>query len=517
MSLQMTIRTVDTFKIEYKDILRKIFPALETEEIDGKLIEFLESLDPELVLAVEFPYVDKSYRDSYYLHYSSKHQVYPRDTIRVSIFQKNFNINELLSFKELDKCQSMYLGYFVIRPTKISLLGRNYINPKAFRENNFVTCLTKISTSIYGVPLSVNAFPHSTQDRITSSCAETSIWSIMEYFGNKYSDYSPALTSKITKVISDTFFQRSIPSNGLNAIQISSALRSLGFLSKIYSIRKDATSTELISFKRTISNYIESGIPIVVAVKGEGVSGHAFLLVGHEEIDLKTISLSEKIFDSDSTKFKISEKEISLIDSAEINKKFISIDDNKIPYQSIDLDNPLSHYNNERYRNCKITSVIVPLHSRIYMESNTSRKLLLELFKDIKYGIKHDEFETKDNWVFRMYLTSAKSFKRQIYMKETIKRGSLYMQILRANFPKFLWVGEFAKESDFRQCKGNARLILDATGDDSTDSLLFAQYPKRFAFFGHDKKVVEWVQPESETFDLYRNNLKGEWNKWNSN
>ena len=71
---------VDFFKSSYR--ISDINPDVET-----KLNEYLDLLKDGLFLYVEYPYVDKVYRNSYYTYFSSKHQEYERDCLRVSIFQ----------------------------------------------------------------------------------------------------------------------------------------------------------------------------------------------------------------------------------------------------------------------------------------------------------------------------------------------------------------------------------------------------------------------------------------------
>lgn len=56
-------------------------------------------------------------------------------------------------------------------------------------------------TKVLGVKLFIEGFPHSSQDSETITCAETTIWAAMEYFGTRYSDYKPVLPSTIIKTM----------------------------------------------------------------------------------------------------------------------------------------------------------------------------------------------------------------------------------------------------------------------------------------------------------------------------
>ncbi len=463
-----------------EELITKVFPELTISKIDDKLNEFLTSLKKDIYIIFEFPYVDKSYRDSFYSHYSSRHSDLPRNAVRISLFDTEVKTEDIFESKKIVEIQKSYLGYFVIRPTKSSLLGRNYISPKALQDQDFVSCLCRISTSVFGIPLTVDAFPHSTQDKIVATCAETSIWSIMEYFSNKYSEYSPALTSKITHVINETFYQRSLPSNGLTALQISSALRAFGFATRVYS---KGNEKEVGGLFRTVSDYVESGIPVVIAVTGDRMGGHALLLTGHTEIDLKKVKLTKPIEGiGDKGKIKIFNKELLFFDSADFEKDFISIDDNKRAYHPLNLKKPLSHYGEPKFHMGEIKSVIVPLQNRIYMESKTARELMFQLIQNPTYGINESEIMNDEPWIFRLFLTSTKSFKKRLRDTQAKLESELASLLLKSHFPRFLWVAEFARESKYRNKEGRNSLYLDATGDDTSDSLLLQNTQRGLPF-----------------------------------
>jgi hypothetical protein len=122
-----------------------------------------------------------------------------------------------------------YRGFIVLRPTIRNIIGRNVVSPKALKNNNFICCTTKFHSTANSVKFKANGFPHSSQDTETISCAETTLWAIMEYFGNKYPDYKPVLPSRIIEVLKRISTERQIPSRGLRIDQISYALREFDF------------------------------------------------------------------------------------------------------------------------------------------------------------------------------------------------------------------------------------------------------------------------------------------------
>lgn len=86
-------------------------------------------------------------------------------------------------------------------------------------------CKASIPSTCMGIKMRVSGFPHSSQDGEMMSCAETTVWSILEYFGNKYSEYRPVMPSDILAALKPFAYERQLPSGGLSFEQISSALK----------------------------------------------------------------------------------------------------------------------------------------------------------------------------------------------------------------------------------------------------------------------------------------------------
>lgn len=60
---------------------------LTSKQITQKLLSpYFDKLKPNLYAVIEYPYVDRMYRDTYYSFYSSKLEPFHRDSIRISFF-----------------------------------------------------------------------------------------------------------------------------------------------------------------------------------------------------------------------------------------------------------------------------------------------------------------------------------------------------------------------------------------------------------------------------------------------
>ena len=234
------MRTITSGIIDIKDLAKEISTLLKKEYgfnigfTTQTIEQFTAVLKSDLTTYVEYPYVDKVYRNSYYCYFSTKLRTYDRDCMRVSFFSKKITQNYFREEKLYGELQDSFLGFLTIRPTLPNIIGRSMISPKALNSRNFLCALVKMDALVNGRKLSVMAFPHASQDTETITCAETTICGIMEYFGNKYAEYKPVLPSKIISVLSPYSYERQIPSHGLTAEQISFALKSFDFGVRVY-------------------------------------------------------------------------------------------------------------------------------------------------------------------------------------------------------------------------------------------------------------------------------------------
>ena len=446
-------------------------------EIENHLSAFLdEDLADNLYCLIEYPYVDKLYRDSFYNYFSSKHYPYKRDTIRVSIFSKEITPKMFLENSHHEILQNNYLGNFIVRPLKSSIFGRSHINPVALKKDSLI-CSFEATSMVLGIKLTSKGFPHCSQDSETISCAETTIWSLMEYFGNRYAEYKPTLPSNIISTLKSLSFQRQLPSNGLTINQISYALREFGFGTRIY-----AREFYKEDFDNITYHYIESGIPVVLGLETDAL-GHATIAVGRnsKRKDINSKTKRESIT--------IDGGVVNFIDFAETIDKLIIQDDNLSPYSELSIDNIGGLYEaDSEERDYQVKFLIVPLYPKIYLESTIAKKLMLQFIVDDSFG-----FKFKDEFVLRMLLASSRSFKAHIsklaHMPEDLK-----LEILTTRMPKFIWCAETYSVNNTINNGTSAKslLVLDATeaNHSTIDSLIFAGYEDRCILLNENKFVT---------------------------
>lgn len=162
----------------------------------------------------------------------------------------------------------------------------------------------------------------------------------------------------------------------------------------------------------------------------------------------------------------------------------------------------------------KIDSFIVPLYHRIYLEASKAEKLLYSLFEDPSYGIT-SHWKRKELPLVRFFLTSGRSFKCRLN-RDAGMNTTLKALLLSTSFPKFIWIAEISTIPLFKKNKANGIIIIDATGDDTLKSICFLLYPDRLIRV-ENGCLGDIIPVDFMTFDIYRNNLKGEWCQWEAN
>lgn len=471
-------------------------------ECDTKRIELLlAELKDDLFFYIEYPYIDNHYRDTYYSYYSAKFQTYERNCLRVHIFSENVSDN-------ITDNDNRYLGYFIVRPLAAHPLGKSFISPKAFKNNNFVCCLCKQTVNLTGVRLSVNAFPHVVQDEETHKCAESVIWMLLSYFGTKYGSHSSLLPSDIRKQIGAVLRHRLLPSSGLTLEEITICLNSTNHNCLYYLFDNKAGSLSPLYFI-VMQIYIESGMPFIVAYTDENdANGHVVLSIGHENIDFNDVY---KTFSGLGDR--------NWHEVSEYKKNLVFIDDNFSPYVVDNCEGEIERYKPEKSGdkgiNYKVRGFIVPTHKHMYMDALAAYKLVTTIFNEKITGL---AASSGRRWITRLLLTSSKDFKHALLDDDYINDDyrTLFLNML---MPRFIWLCEIYDENTYKPnlhgeqvCSG--LMLIDVTEVNSLSSVL--AYVVDDIFYKNRETYFEPVAAIKFEKKAYMHNLKGEWNEWQS-
>ena len=455
---------------------------------------FINDLRADLWCYADFPYVDKVYRDSYYFYFASKLDNFSRDCLRIGFFSSEIKDEDFRTKAGNLILQEKFLGYTILRPLRKGNPGRTMLSPKAFKNHKFLCELVCVDTSIGGVKLKTFAFPWTSQDTESMTCAESSIWSLMEYYGNKYPERTPVLPSDIHKAFERP--TRFIPSEGLTLAEIATALSRFGFGTCLY-------NHDTIDFESLLRYYIESGIPVILGLEGIN-GGHAVVAIGHEEMELSAIEniLNTHLMGT------VSVDNLQIFDTSNIPRCLVQIDDNHPPYRLAEFNHPCSYYVDSSFSDMQIKHFVVPLHKRIYLEAGKAKLMFKHILNSSDFGWKCRSKQKCNHVIQRAFLTTGNSYKH--YALSSDMDEDLKTIIQAMDMPRFIWVAELSIMDIYLQGRGLGLIILDATGSEEMNSAKMIFYPG----FLKAVNLPDDIEANFGSFATYRNNLKGDWSQW---
>ena len=372
---------------------------------------------------LEYPYVDKDFRSTYYSDFSKRHHEIDRNSYRLHLFGED----------------EQYFGFVTLRNTPPFNLGRSYIDPNAISVEKGHVLLTRFEVHLLGRDFTVDAFPWMQQDANISRCAQVSIWAISRYYSDRYSFYSEYTIQQIFDLASS--HTRKIPSKGLTIENISNIFSSIGFYPEIY-FSKIINNRKL--FNEVIYIFIESGIPFVAAL---GSKRHAITVTGHVKPE------------------KINDNQHHITPVSEIIDGYFSVDDNFLPYSRVGSIG--------KHSICDIDAIIVPLYEKMYLD-------VLTLLDRILPSLEND-FLPHKRMYRRVFMTSSNSFKR--FVRKNSDDDSYKSLIIMQRMPKFIWVAEYIVKEEYPDYV-HSRFLFDATGMEyaGINNLLSAKIGKTFIF-----------------------------------
>jgi len=375
-----------------------------------------------------------------------------------------------------------------LRPTKVNPIGVTYVSPRSIdtASGSFI-CNANFHAHVNGIDFSVESFPFISQDTDVTVCAHAVAWMIIRYFSQKHHSYQERTPFELVKLIQDQRHGRIIPSSGLTMGQLAEIFSGAGFHPSIF-VRNHYENR--LEFERLLYTYVESGIPVVVAMDRPQ---HAVAVIGHGRL-LPSTSLADSP---------------RLIYPFELFETYIINDDNGLPYGRLirkDVSRPHTSY---QFKD--ISGFLVPLAEKIFLGAD---RIYDSLIDSLAEGLLGNPMGNEAR-VLRVLLTTAKAYKRFLRRVEasTSTEKSLTRIQLELPMPRFIWLVEWAEPLEFDSGRARLRWVIDATAN------LYEQHP--YLLIHNDKfcivneravtqKKVKVPLSGPCQMPIYRNNLE-EW------
>lgn len=382
-------------------------------------------------ILIEYPYVDKDYRSTYYNFYAKKGLHYDSFCSRIHFFAHTISLSDSLELTIDHGEESLeYLGFMVLRPTEYNTIGRTALSPKCIHDFTGHVMLTKHVTHLLGHRFEVKAFPFMMQHTDISVCAHVACWSILRYYSERFRRYAEFLTYDITRMATPDSPGGLVPSRGLVLSQAIEIFSKGGCYPDVY--RKDPSDSAL--FYRSLYAYIESGIPVFAAMSGRS---HAITIVGHGAVPNLPPQAQNKISYS-----------------WDMLQSLVVADDNFLPYKTV--TNTSTPYSIK-----DIDAFIVPLPEKIYYSAEDVMAFTEQVINIGSIGTL--DLALGPSPIIRCFLTTSSSFKGYVRSNSTSMPSELSIASLELPLPQFVWVVEISTTDDWAQKKCSARFIIDAT------------------------------------------------------
>ena len=486
----------------------------------GELEKLLTQLPRPYTIIQEMHHIDRSFRDTYYAYFSNQHFDVKRYSRRLSFIRGIIEADVFYSTNiEMQKEIALnFMGACVINPLSTGVIGRTLIDPQFLISESDRPAYIRVSNfklHIYGKKLLVKAFPYRMQDEETMRCAEVTLLNLLEYYSNSYMDYRNVVPSEILYMEQKHSHERVLPSRGTSYPVLTKILSEFGFSPRLYSlsaIEKYNLSqvTQEDELKRLLHYYIESGIPVALNLLpiGNNGAGHSMVCIGHGKANPDLIKKAKK------------HKWISwehrnhchpIIDSADFYDRYVIIDDNQPVYQ-VRPFNQLS-----LYPDMKVENIAVPLYKRMFLDASDASAIARTVLHHKQLGIDiwSDGFlEPQEDVIIRLFMASSNSLKE--YRSQTLMDMFAREAYAMVPMPRFVWVCEIYRESDYNALNAFAEIVIDATSvpgrGHNTRSLILMHYPHVLGIRFPEQVEAEFNEmlelEEDGLFPGFRKNLR---------
>lgn len=423
---------------------------------------------------IEYPYVDKDYRSTYYHYYAKKGGAYSPHCARLHFFKKGWRaLDEPLRFTtpngdvtEIDVDEGYY-GFMVLRPTRVLTIGRTVISPKAIDGVTGYLIDHKHKAHVIGNKVSVRGFPYMQQHSDIVVCAHAACWAVLRHYSERYSLYAEVLLHNVSKLGREFDPGGLAPSMGITYLDAERIFSAAGTYPLIVPKAKESSqSDDQRRFYAQLLAYLDSGFPLFGVLSSRS---HAVAIVGYRSQH-----------EPQSTTY---EPRSGLWDYV---SHLLVVDDNHFPYKAVPRT-PVAvsdavAASDAEYSIEDIDAFIVPLPEKMFFPANE----VIELANEISTLAidRFEELEQIPDLVIRHFLTTTAAWHRHIRKNVSSLPHDFSKVAFELAMPQFVWVVEFATPSQWKDGQIQARLLLDATA---------GRHEVFPAFLLHDVKGALWL------------------------
>lgn len=457
--------------IDSPEAYRQLEEFIDAEYEPTRVVQLLaKGLTPQVAgVLVEFDYVDKDYRSTYYNYYAKKGRRYRSDCVRLHLFDPAVSAQaDATSLQCADgRLSDHYFGYMVLRPTLQATIGRSMLSPdiRSGAEGLVIHC--KHVVHVLGYRLEVNGFPSMDQHVDIAVCAHVSCWAILRFYSQRFPRHAEVLLQEVVKMAHHFDPGGLVPSNGLVMAEAERVFQAAG----TYPLLLNRNVDEWSSFYRQLLAYVESGFPLFV---GMNDIGHAAVIVGHQIKNPTPRAAMQPA-----------------VAAWQLVSHFVVVDDNELPYISIEgpstqpPDEDADADEDEEagdgteaigpdYTADSIDQFIVALPEKIYYSARAVEELVPEVVANL-LGFDPGEH------IFRYFVTTLSRFRQEIRTYASQYSQAFIDTVMDLPAAQFIWIVEFSTDEEWAARKISGRVVIDATAGEADPNPVWLAHTARTA------------------------------------
>ncbi len=462
------------------DDYSKLKDFVEETHIDDIAIDMLRNhLGTNISsIIVEWPYYDRDYLSSYYIHHSKKLKEYSKYCYRIHFISP----------------ENTYIGYSLLRPVMPGRhLGRTYLDPRIVIKEKAALISGKYSSHFLGGKFEISGFPWMMQETDITVCAHIALWNVLRYYGTKYPHYeSPSLGDVVEKVHAE--WGRKTPSIGLTPVQVSDVLSAYDFFPIIRGFSRD----NIQELTDELLVYLESEVPVIGM---SDVNQHAVTFVGRG-------SYNCELLDDDFFIRKHKSHKGNFILSTQLINSTYVMDDNLFPYAKV--DRLASRQSDAAYSIGEMTYLVIPVFERMQLAYHKLYGRIETLLAS--KGKNEYAFSWQNSLrVVRIYIASANKLKEYIAAMKDVNQ-ILKDAVLRLPLSRFVWCVDISTPDEFKQEKISGRILIDTTaGTNASEPWLLMHDDRHIMLYDimpHDKRPQMIMRyTDIQPYPMYKGEL----------
>ncbi len=226
---------------------------------------YFKDLGAKTIL-VERNYIDRDYLEDFASYYVRCFKDYPHVCTRLHFFRDTITEKDFeLALKGADAktLSASYLGFVVVKPLPQTIIGRTCL--RTYEDDNgrrHYPSTREYEANIFGIRLKAEkTLAFQEQDRVAAACATSALWSVFQGTGKLFQHPIPSPVA-ITRAATIHWPRetRTLPNDGLNAIQMAHAIRDVGL--EPLMVRADRSDI----LKSNLYAYLRAKIPLLLIV-----------------------------------------------------------------------------------------------------------------------------------------------------------------------------------------------------------------------------------------------------------